>query len=200
MMQPPAAVLAVRRRAIELVSAAAVAKAIDQVAVRMTLALAEENPLLICVMNGAVPFAGALLPRLQFPAQFTHVHVSRYGDATRGGELCWHSQPTLAVNDRHVVFLDDILDQGVTLAALGRWALDAGARQVSYAVLVDKQLAAPGKRPITADFAALECEDRFLIGYGMDYQGYWRNLPAIYAVDADAESVAASVSDQEQAF
>jgi hypoxanthine phosphoribosyltransferase len=190
MKRPPPEVLAVRQRATEVVSAAAVLKAIDQLAVRMTLALADENPLLVCVMNGAVPFAGALLQRLQFPAQFTHVHVSRYGDATQGGELRWHSQPTVSLNGRHVVFLDDIFDQGVTLAALGRWALEGGAQQVSYAVLVDKQIAASAERPIVINFAALQCEDRFLIGYGMDYQGYWRNLPAIYAVDADAEAAA----------
>jgi hypoxanthine phosphoribosyltransferase len=179
--------MAARANAVELVSAAAVATAVDQVAVRMTLALATENPLLVCVMNGAVPFAGALLPRLQFPLQFTHVHVSRYGDATRGGELNWHSEPDLDVSGRHLVFIDDILDQGLTLAALRHWALARGAARVSIAVLVDKQVPDAQQRPVAADFVALRCEDRFLIGCGMDYQGYWRNLPAIYAVPTDSD-------------
>jgi len=180
----PADLLGVRRRSIEVVSAAAVRKAIDQTAVRLTLELADANPLLLCVMNGAVPFAGALLRRLHFPLQFDHVHVSRYGGATSGGELIWHSMPSLNLQDRHVVLIDDILDQGATLATLVDWARESGAADVSIAVLVDKQISGHDTRPVRADFAALQCPDLFLIGCGMDYQGYWRNLPAIHALAA----------------
>ena len=77
-----------------------------------------------------------------------------------------------------MVLLDDILDEGVTLAALKAWCLEEGARAVTSVVLLEK--AQDGAH--RADFAALSCPDRYVFGYGMDYKGYWRNAPGIYAV------------------
>ena len=182
MIAPPPEVLEARRSAVELVSAAEVARAIDQVAVRMTVALADQNPLLLCVLEGGLPFTGRSLERLDFPLQAGHVNVGRYGDELEGQRLRWHAKPDLPLAGRHVVFVDDILDQGVTLAELSRWAAQQGAERTSVAVLVDKRIAGAEARPIQADFVALTCPDRFLIGCGMDFKGYWRNLPAIYAL------------------
>ncbi len=86
---------------------------------------------------------------------------------------------------RHVVVIDDILDQGVTLRELLRWLGEQGASAVTTTVLVNKEVARTDR--VAVDFAALTCPDRFLIGCGMDYQGYWRNLPAIYALPRDME-------------
>ncbi len=185
MSAPPPEVLAARRDAREVVSAEEVATAVDRCALALTVALAEANPLLVCVMHGALPFTGALLPRLHFPLELTYVHVGRYGDETRGGEtLHWYAHPRASLEGRHVVLVDDILDQGVTLAELKAWALAEGASAVTVVVLVDKAIDGREDRPIQADIAALECEDLFLFGCGMDFKGYWRNLPAIYAIEA----------------
>ncbi len=164
-----------------LYSAAEVVAAIDRLAVRLTVDLAEENPLLLCVLNGALPFTGALMQRLQFPLTLSYVHVGRYGDATAGGELSWHARPQAPLAGRHVVLVDDILDEGVTLAALKAWSLEQGAIAVSTVVLLEK---GDGGR---ATFAALPCPDRYVFGWGMDFEGYWRNLPAIYALNAELE-------------
>lgn len=181
----PAHVLAARSRADLLVSCDAVAAAVDRLSVRLALHLAHRNPLVLAVMHGALPLAGALLPRFDFPLQVGYLHVGRYGDAIRGGTLEWHAEPGYALHDRTVLLLDDVLDRGETLAALVNWARAAGAREVVTAVLVDKAVAAP--RPVQADYAALRCPDRYLFGCGMDYQGYWRNLPAIYALPDDLD-------------
>ncbi|MFU8817593.1 MAG: hypoxanthine-guanine phosphoribosyltransferase, partial [Pseudomonadales bacterium] len=143
------------------------------------------NPWLLTVMHGALPFAGALIMRLNFPLELGYLHVGRYHHATQGGALNWHATPSYDLRDRTVVLVDDVLDRGVTLAALVGWAQAAGAREVLTAVLVDKQV--DDSRPVTADYAALLLPDRYLFGWGMDYQGYWRNLPAIYALPADQE-------------
>lgn len=178
----PAEVLGARARAARLVDARAVMHAVDQVAVRIALRLQDANPWLLTVMHGALPFAGWLLPRLAFPLEVGYLHVGRYGDATRGGELRWHAQPDYPLAGRSVLLVDDVLDRGETLAALAGWARDAGASEVLTAVLVDK--AVDVARPIDADFAALSLADRFLFGCGMDFRGYWRNLPDIYALPA----------------
>jgi hypoxanthine phosphoribosyltransferase len=184
--EPPPAVLAARRRAEVLVNEADVRAAIDRLSVRLALRLKAANPWLLAVMHGGLPFAGSLVMGLNFPLQIGYLHVERYRQGIRGGALAWHSQPDYDLRDRTVVLVDDVLDRGETLAELVRWARTAGAREVLTAVLVDKTVAV--ERPVQADFAALTLPDRFLFGWGMDYQGYWRNLPAIYALPVDLES------------
>ena len=185
MSAPPAEVLAARARASCLVSAEEVIAAIDRLSVRLSLEFADANPHLLTVMHGALPFAGALLPRLAFPLTVGYVHVGRYRDATRGAGLVWHSEPEYRLDGRTVLLIDDVLDRGETLAELVAWASRAGASAVGTVVLVDKRVNAP--RPVEADYVALRCPDRFLFGCGMDFRGYWRNLPAIYALPADME-------------
>lgn len=182
-MSVPPSVLAARAQAELLFDAQTVLDAVDRLAVRLTVELAQENPLLICVLNGGLAFTGALMQRLLFPLELSYVHVGRYGRQTQGGELVWHARPQVAIAGRHVVLVDDILDHGVTLAALVRWATEAGAAGVTTVVLVDKAI--DEARPIQPDHAALVCPDRYVFGWGMDFQGYWRNLPAIYALKRD---------------
>ena len=163
-----------------LFSRAQVERAIDQLAVRLTVEFAAANPLLVCVLNGGLPFTGALMQRLLFPLTLSYVHVGRYGDQTRGGELSWHARPQAELEGRAVLLIDDILDEGVTIDVLKDWCRAAGARDVYSVVLLDKSLTLTGAS--RADFAALDCPDRYVFGWGMDVEGYWRNLPDIYAL------------------
>jgi hypoxanthine phosphoribosyltransferase len=172
----------VLQQADQLYSAEAITHAIEQMAHDITLVLAHRNPLILTVMNGGLVFAGNLLPRLNFPLQADYIHATRYGDATTGGALHWLARPTVPLAGRHVLILDDILDQGDTLLALQEECLALGASAVHCAVLVEKQhprKADPNFRP---DFVGLTVGDRFVFGFGMDYRGYWRNAPGIYAV------------------
>jgi hypoxanthine phosphoribosyltransferase len=184
-MSVPDRIVQARSTAELLFSAEAVTAAIDRLAVRLTVALSEENPLLLCVLNGGLPFTGALMQRLQFPLEVSYVHVGRYGDATSGGELDWYARPRMSLANRHVVLVDDILDEGVTLAALEAWCRSEGAAAVTRVVLLDKGSC----REKRTDFAALSCPDRYVFGWGMDFEGYWRNLPAIYALAEHLETV-----------
>ena len=177
--------LAARRNGELLVSAEEVSAAIDRLSVRISLRLQDANPVVLAVMTGGLPVAGSLLLRLAFPLELGYVHVGRYRDALRGGELVWHADPGYDLAGRSVLFVDDVLDEGKTLAALLDWARERGAAEVLSAVLVDKRV--PGPRPVEADFVALSCPDRYLFGCGMDFRGYWRNLPAIYALPPEQE-------------
>lgn len=161
-------------------SAEAVSVAVTRVAGEVTDRLAGTDPLLLCVMNGGVPFAGHLMTQLDFPLEFDYLHVTRYGDKISGGELSWRVSPRMPVEGRTVLVLDDILDEGMTLAAIVAHLKDLGARACYTAIAVEKL---NGKRkPIQADFVALTVPDRFVFGFGMDVSGYFRNLPAIYAM------------------
>lgn len=154
--------------------------ALHRVAQQINGALADTHPLVLSVMGGAVVFTGQLLPLLDFPLDFDYVHVSRYGAAARGGEICWKVGPCENVRGRVVLVLDDILDEGHTLAALRERVLELGASRFYSAVFADKRHGRD--KPIHADFVGLELPDRFVFGYGMDIEGAWRNLPAIYAL------------------
>lgn len=163
-----------------LYSAEQVQVALQGVAKQINAALAESHPLVLSVMGGAVVFSGQLLPMLDFPLDFDYVHVSRYGDARQGGAMHWKVEPRENVRGRVVLLLDDILDEGHTLSVLRSRVLELGASQCYSAVFADKQHGR--KKPIKADFVGMDVPNRFVFGYGMDIQGAWRNLPAIYAV------------------
>ena len=150
------------------------------VAQEINALLADEHPLGLSVMGGAVIFTGQLLPMLDFPLEFDYLHVSRYGNEKQGGELHWKVAPHENVRNKVVLVLDDILDEGHTMHAIKQRVLALGAKKFYCAVFADKE---NGKeKPICADFVGTKLPERFVFGFGMDIHGAWRNLPAIYAV------------------
>lgn len=164
-------------------SAAEVEQALDQMATDISAQLATEDPLVLCVMNGALIPAGQLLTRLDFPLRQDYIHASRYQGGTSGSELEWKGRPSISLAGETILIVDDILDHGITIAAIVKECEEAGAKRVFSAVLAEKK----HHRGIgfNADFIGLQVEDRYVFGYGMDYMGYHRNAPGIYAVARD---------------
>ncbi len=177
-----AEILRVRAEAACLYTRSEVDKAVDRVADEIGSRLADLDPLLLCVMKGGAVICGQLLTRLDFPLQLDYVQVSRYGQQTRGGSLEWRVRPEHELAGRTVLIVDDILDEGHTLDAIIDECRGAGAREVLSAVLVDKRHGRKCRPGFHADFTALETGDSYLFGYGMDYKGYLRNAPGIFAV------------------
>ncbi|MFI3156396.1 MAG: hypoxanthine-guanine phosphoribosyltransferase [Methylococcaceae bacterium] len=153
--------------------------ALDKMAEKINIALADRNPLLLCVMNGGVVTFGKLLTRLSIPLTIDAINASRYQNQTSGGNIEWLVKPETPLKDRTVLIVDDILDEGITLQAICQYCREQGATAVYSAVLVDKIL--DHDKPLTADFIGLKVENRYLFGYGMDYKGYLRNASGIYA-------------------
>ncbi len=140
----------------------------------------ETFPLVLGVMGGAVVFVGNLLPQLKFPLEFDYIHVTRYGDDDQGGKVVWKVIPRANVAGRTIIVLDDILDEGETLAHVKQRLLDMGAAEVLIAVFADKAI--KKSKPVQADIVGLSIPDKFVIGFGMDVYGYWRNLPGLWAI------------------
>jgi hypoxanthine phosphoribosyltransferase len=162
--------------------------ALDRIAEQINVLLANRNPLLLCVMNGGIVFAGKLLTRLNIHLTIDAINASRYQNQTSGGNIEWILKPGTPLKDRTVLIVDDVLDEGITLASICQFCLDQGATSVYSAVLVDKKL--DHEKPVTADFVGLEVANRYLFGYGMDYKGYLRNASGIYACNEfDKESL-----------
>ena len=153
--------------------------ALDKMAAQINGLLAELNPLVLCVMNGGIVVAGKLITRLTFPLTIDAINASRYHNQTAGGSIKWVLKPSTPLKDRTILIIDDILDEGITLAAIRDYLLEQGVIAIYIAVLMDKNLG--HNKPIAADFIGLKVENRYLFGYGMDYKGYLRNAPGIYA-------------------
>lgn len=141
-------------------------------------------PVYLTVMHGGLPFAGQLALEIGacgLDMQFDYLHATRYRGATSGGELVWKHRPATPLAGRRVLLVDDILDEGHTLTAVRDWCVEQGASEVRIAALAVKRhdRCVDG---ICADFFGVDVPDRYVYGYGMDYNEQGRNLPGIYAL------------------
>lgn len=161
--------------------------ALDRMAIEIHAVLSDKNPVLLCVMIGGLVPLGNLLPRLDFPMELDYVHATRYAGEIQGGELNWKVRPRVNLEGRTVLVVDDILDGGVTLAAILNEVKAMGAREVYSAVLVDKHRNRLENGLQHADFVGLEVDNHYIFGYGMDYNEYLRNAPGIFVVAPEHE-------------
>lgn len=156
--------------------------ALDQMASDITERLSTSMPVVYSIMNGGLIFAGQLLPLLKFPLEVGYMHATRYRGETEGqAELQWQALPSCPMDGRTVLILDDIFDEGNTLAEVVEACKAQGAKEVVTAVMINKVHERKNTN-LEVDFYGLDVEDRFLFGFGMDYRGYWRNAEGIYAV------------------
>ena len=176
-----------RQEAIEVMESAeclydpeAVDAALQRMADDINRDMRGSDALVLCVMNGGLVASGLLLPRLAFPLRLDYMHASRYRERTSGDELHWKVDPTQSLAGRDLLIIDDILDEGYTLDALISYCAQLAPASIRSAVLVQKQHERGVRPPV--DYVGLSVPDRYVFGYGMDYKGYWRNAPGIYAV------------------
>lgn len=163
---------------------ATIERAIVAMALRIHDDYAGSVPVFLTVMQGGLPFAAQLALAIGthgLDLEMDYLHATRYRGATSGGELAWKHRPATSLRDRRVLLVDDIVDEGHTLAAVRGWCMDEGARDVRIAALAVKQhdRCVPG---LAADYVGVTVPDRYVFGYGMDYHEQGRNLPAILAL------------------
>lgn len=158
----------------------AISGALDRMASEITRDLGDKAPLVIAVMNGGLLPAAMLLQRLDFPLRQDYLHACRYCGETTGSDLVWQSTPGESLEGRHVLIIDDILDEGYTLEAIIRYCAAQNPASLRTAVLAQKDHDRGVRPPL--DYVGVHVPDRYVFGCGMDYKTYWRNLDAIYAV------------------
>lgn len=180
------AAITARREARRLLSAADVSAVYDRMAQAIAATLAEVNPVVLAVMNGGAFTAIELCRRFDFPYEFGYVHVTRYAEGLTGGEIDWRVEPRPELEGRTVLVVDDILDAGLTLAALEHALTERGVARLYKAVFAVKELPDAGERP-SVDFEGTRTPNLYVFGCGMDYRGYWRGFPELLAVDPPTE-------------
>lgn len=165
---------------VELISSASeVDAAYDRLAEYLTRKYHDLRPVLLPVLNGGLRLASEMMMRCDFPMELETLRVTRY-QGIHGGQLNWHASTLLPLKGRHLVLLDDVLDQGYTLSGVQAELLSQDVETLCTLVLVEKNLVQPAVTQ--ADLTGLKLPDRFLVGEGMDLAGYGRNLKGIWAL------------------
>ena len=169
---------------------AAVQAGYDRLAQEIHADYADTNPLFLCVMIGGLVPTAELIRRFDFPFELDYLHATRYRGETTGGGLVWKVSPSSMLGGRHVLVIDDILDEGHTLKAILSALQEQQPAALRTAVLCHKR---HDRRVegVHAEYIGLDVEDRYVFGCGMDYRNYHRQLGSIRAV---AEPMAGAAS------
>jgi hypoxanthine phosphoribosyltransferase len=162
---------------VEVVTEADIGSRVEELGKAMTEDYAGRDPLFVVVMTGSIPFAADLVRSVGLRCEVDFLGLNRFGESGRIGIAMDLSTPVL---DRDVILVEDITDTGLTLSVLRKMILDRGAASVATASLVDKTARRVTEVPI--EYRGFEVGDEYLVGYGMDWQGVYRNLRSIWAV------------------
>jgi hypoxanthine phosphoribosyltransferase len=151
---------------------------LDQLAAEISAEYRDRDLTVIAILNGSIILMADLLRRIPLPLKFDCLSVASYhGGTTTSGEIVFKQIALPDVENRHVLILDDILDSGVTLAAIREKLATRRPLSVKTCVLLRKRK--PRRRPVEVDYVGFDIGDEFVVGYGLDYMEQYRNLPCI---------------------
>ncbi len=154
---------------------------IQNIADQVNQTIKTDDLYVLCVMNGALIFAGQLLPRLEKNIKYSYIHATRYAASLTGGPIHWLVKPSKDIEGETVLILDDILDEGITLREIVTTCEAMKAKAIYTAVLFDKEIVK--EKSYIPNFIGLKVPNRFVFGYGLDCKGLGRNLPHLYALN-----------------
>lgn len=174
-----------------MISESEIAEIVDSAAAKLNEAYGgkEEAPLLMCTLTGSLPFAGALMARLGFDPQISCIKVSSYSGTESTGVLKNILGPTIPVEGKDVIIIEDIVDTGITLRGMRRLFAEQGARSVKVCTLLYKpekfhaQEEKDGCRMQEPEFVGKEIPNEFIVGFGLDYDEQGRCLKDIYVLN-----------------
>jgi hypoxanthine phosphoribosyltransferase len=161
-----------------LLDADTIAERVAQLGTEVTEAYLGRDPVLVSVLKGALPFLADLMRAMPMPVSVDLMEVSSYGSGTEtSGQVRILKDLSRSIDGRHVIIVEDIIDTGLTLNYLLRYIADKGPASVAIVCLLDKPARRLAEIPI--DYRGFTIPDRFVVGYGLDYDERYRNLPYI---------------------
>ena len=167
----------------ELISADRIAARVAELGAQITEDYRREDavPHLVCVLKGGCLFLSDLMRRIDLPLTVDFIAVSSYGDGTASsGEVRVTKDLDQSLEGRDVLFVEDIVDTGLTLSFLMDSFRRRGTRSIRVATLLDKK--ARRRADVSIDYVGFEIPDEFVVGYGLDHAERYRNLPYIGVV------------------
>ncbi|HZD23857.1 MAG TPA: phosphoribosyltransferase family protein [Acidimicrobiia bacterium] len=163
--------------ATEVLAEAEIASRVTELGTAITHDYEGRDPLFVVILNGSIPFGADLVRRVSINAEIDFLGLNRFGESGRIGITL---DTSVSLFDRNVVIVEDIVDTGLTLTTLRAMLLDRGAASVATAALLDKTRRRVVDVPV--EYRGFEVGDEFLLGYGLDWHGFYRNLSSIWAV------------------
>lgn len=161
-----------------LYSESTILSRLDEIGWQLSQDYKGKNLTVVAIMNGSIMFMSDLLKRIIIPLQIDCWSISSYHGSKSTGNIKFRQHDIVDVNDRHVLLLDDILDSGLTLHTIKNKILaESNASSVKSCVLLSKKV--KRTKDIEADYVGFEIENEFVVGYGLDYNEHYRNLPYI---------------------
>lgn len=162
---------------VEVIDVGALQQRVAELGREITESLTEEDPVVIGVLKGSVPFLTDLSKHLPLTIEMDFLNLTRFG---REGRVSVAMDLSVPIEGRSVLIVEDIVDTGLTLATLRKMLTARGASSVTTVALLDKATRRIVDVPV--EHRGFEVGDEFLLGYGMDWQGRYRNVPSIWAV------------------
>ncbi len=161
-----------------LLDADTIANRVAELGAQLTSDFGDRDPVLVSVLKGALPFLADLMRTMEMPVSIDLMEVSSYGSGTEStGQVRILKDLSASIEGRHVIIVEDIIDTGLTLNYLLKYLADKGPASVSIVCLLDKPARRLADIPIT--YRGFEIPDRFVVGYGLDFDERYRNLPYI---------------------
>ncbi len=153
----------------------------DRIAAQINEDYKNEKVMILCVLKGSCPFSSDIMKRLTMPVQIDYIRASSYGNATTTSGVVNITCDTSAddLSDYHVIVVEDILDTGTTLMKLMEYMKAKNAKSVKLCALLNKYEKNRTCNNIHIDYEGAKIEDKFVVGYGLDYAEDYRNLPFI---------------------
>lgn len=164
-----------------LIAKSSIRNKVKEIAAEISSDYAEEEPVLIGVLNGVVFFFADLVRELNIPLHIDFIRASSYGDSDRSsGKVHFTKDVELVISGRHVIIIEDIVDTGLTLKRIVQKLSEKRPASIKTCVLIDKL--ERRAEEIKIDYRGFQVEKGFLIGYGLDYNEKYRHLPDIYTI------------------
>lgn len=160
-----------------------ITKEVTRIASEMNSDLANKNPIFLGILNGAFMFASDLFKQITIPCQITFLKLASYEGTQSSGTVKQLIGINQELKDRTVVVLEDIVDTGITLDTIVRQLSGYEPREILVATMLHKPEAL--QKEVKLDYVGFEIPNEFVLGYGLDYNGYARNLPEIYTLVKD---------------
>ena len=160
-----------------------ISEAIDKVADRLNADFGSSTtpPILLCVLNGSIMFMGELMKRVDFDCQTVSIKLTSYEGTSSTGKVRQALGLTSDITGRDVIIVEDIVDTGHTIVVLKKILEDAGAKAAYVCTLLLKPDAY--KQDVKIDYTAMEIPNKFIVGFGLDYDELGRNYKDIYVLD-----------------
>ena len=163
-----------------LLSEAQIQARVKELGARLAEEYRDKNPVMICILKGSTMFFADLLRAMPIPLTMDFMAVSSYGRTTKSsGEVEIRKDLAGSIEHRHAIIVEDIIDSGFTLTYLSRMLSARGAESIKICTLLDKPARRAPGITLKADYSGFEIPDAFVVGYGLDYDEMYRNLPYI---------------------